>query len=214
MFALPETPLDKTALIGACARLPIAIDAMRLRAEVDALPESLWETRGGRLGPHDAARAVFLRGYAPAEGRGKPVEDRESFAHLPYAREIITQLLPAPPQRCLLARLPAGAIVPPHSDIGPYFLKTIRIHVPVITHEKVWMYCDGRVFRMQAGEVWALNNIAEHAVWNADATRPRTHMICDYLPSPALLDLLARAERNLGTVNTEVERHLQAATPA
>jgi hypothetical protein len=104
--------------------------------------------------------------------------------------------------------------VPPHSDIGPYFLKTIRIHVPVITHEKVWMYCDGRVFRMQAGEVWALNNIAEHAVWNADATRPRTHMICDYLPSPALLDLLARAERNLGTVNAEVERHLQAATSA
>jgi hypothetical protein len=214
MFDLPDSPLDKAALIGACARLPIAVDAMRLRAEVDALPESLWETRGGRLGPHDAARAVFLRGYAPAEGRGKPVEDRESLAQLPYAREIITRLLPAPPQRCLLARLPAGAMVPPHSDIGPYFLKTIRIHVPVITHEKVWMYCDGRVFRMQAGEVWALNNIAEHAVWNADATRPRTHMICDYLPSPALLDLLARAERNLGTVNAEVERHLQAATSA
>jgi hypothetical protein len=214
MFDLPDSPLDKAALIGACARLPIAVDAMRLRAEVDALPESLWETRGGRLGPHDAARAVFLRGYAPAEGRGKPVEDREALAQLPYAREIITRLLPAPPQRCLLARLPAGAMVPPHSDIGPYFLKTIRIHVPVITHEHVWMYCDGRVFRMQAGEVWALNNISEHAVWNADATRPRTHMICDYLPSPALLDLLARAERNLGTVNPEVERHLQAATPA
>jgi hypothetical protein len=214
MFDLPDSPLDKAALIGACARLPIAVDAMRLRAEVDALPESLWETRGGRLGPHDAARAVFLRGYAPAEGRGKPVEDREALAQLPYAREIITRVLPAPPQRCLLARLPAGAMVPPHSDIGPYFLKTIRIHVPVITHEHVWMYCDGRVFRMQAGEVWALNNIAEHAVWNADATRPRTHMICDYLPSPALLDLLARAERNLGTINPEVERHLQAATPA
>lgn len=214
MFDLPDSPLDKAALIGACARLPIAVDAMRLRAEVDALPESLWETRAGRLGPHDAARAVFLRGYAPAEGRGKPVEDRESLAQLPYAREIITRLLPAPPQRCLLARLPAGAMVPPHSDIGPYFLKTIRIHVPVITHENVWMYCDGRVFRMQAGEVWALNNIAEHAVWNADATRPRTHMICDYLPSPALLDLLARAERDLGTINAEVERHLQAATPA
>jgi hypothetical protein len=214
MFDLPDPPLDKAALIGACARLPVAVDAMRLRAEVDALPESLWESRGGRLGPHDAARAVFLRGYAPAEGRGKPLEDREALAQLPYAREIITRLLPAPPQRCLLARLPAGAMVPPHSDIGPYFLKTIRIHVPVITHENVWMYCDGRVFRMQAGEVWALNNIAEHAVWNADATRPRTHMICDYLPSPALLDLLARAERNLGTVNAEVERHLQAATPA
>lgn len=210
MFDLPDPPLDKAALIGACARLPIAVDVTRLRAEVDALPESLWETRGGRLGPHDAARAVFLRGYAPAEGRGKPVEDRESLAQLPYAREIITRLLPAPPQRCLLARLPAGAIVPPHSDLGPYFLTTIRIHVPVVTHENVWMYCDGRVFRMLPGEVWALNNIARHAVWNADATRARTHLICDYRPSPALLDLLARSERDLGEINDDVEKRLLA----
>jgi len=214
MLTAPEAPLDKTALIGACARLPLSIDAARLRAEVDALPEPMWETRGGRLGPHDAARAIFLRGYAPAEGRHKPVEDREALPLVPYARQVITQLLPAPPQRCLLARLPAGAIVPPHSDNGPYFLKTIRIHVPVITHEKAWMYCDGHVFRMLPGEVWALNNSARHAVWNADDTLARTHLICDYLPSTALLDLLARAERGLGMVNAEVEQRLLAEMPA
>ena len=211
MSATPESAIpDKTALIGGCARLPLHVDAARLRAEVEALPESMWETRGGRLGPHDAARAIFLRGYAPAEGRHKPVEDRDAIARVPYAREIITQLLPAPPQRCLLARLPAGAIVPPHSDNGPYFLRTIRIHVPVITHELAWMYCAGRVYRMLPGEVWALNNSAEHAVWNADASRPRTHLICDYLPSPELLGLLARAERDLGAINAEVERRLLA----
>lgn len=210
MFDLAQPDLDKTALIGACARLPLHIDDLRLRAEVDALPESMWETRGGRLGPHDAARAIFLRGYAPAEGRHKPVEDREALALVPYAREIITQMLPAPPQRCLLARLPAGAIVPPHSDNGPYFQKTIRIHVPVITHAKAWMYCDGRVFRMLPGEIWALNNSAQHAVWNADDALARTHMICDFLPTPALCDLLARAERGLGVVNAEVETRLRA----
>jgi hypothetical protein len=209
MFTAAEPTLDKTALIGACARLPLQVDAARLRAEVDALPESMWETRAGRLGPHDAARAIFLRGYAPAEGRHKPIEDREALALVTYAREIM-QMLAAPPQRCLLARLPAGAIVPPHSDNGPYFFKTIRIHVPVITHDKAWMYCDGRVFRMLPGEVWALNNSAQHAVWNADTTLSRTHMICDYLPTPALVDLLARAERDLGTVDAEVEKRLLA----
>jgi len=208
------TPLDKAALIGACARLPADIDAARLRAQVDALPDAMWETRGGRLGPHDAARAIFLRGYAPAEGRHKPVEDREALAYVPYAREIITLRIGADPQRCLLARLPGGAVVPPHSDNGPYFLKTIRIHVPVITHEKVWMYCDGRVYNMRAGEVWALNNSAEHAVWNADATRSRTHLICDYLPSPQLLDLLARSDRGLGKVDAGVATYLQATSIA
>ena len=214
MSALATAPLDKTALIGSCARLPLRIDAARLRAEVEALPESMWETRGGRLGPHDAARAIFLRGYAPAEGRHMPVEDREPLALVPYVREIIAELLPAPPQRCLLALLPAGAIVPPHHDNGPYFLKTIRIHVPVITHDKVWMYCGGRVYRMLPGEVWALNNSAEHAVWNADAALPRTHLICDFLPTPELAELLGRAERELGVVDAEVEARLMAEMPA
>jgi hypothetical protein len=39
-------------------------------------------------------------------------------------------------------------------------------------------------------------------------------MICDYLPTPALLDLLARAERGLGVVNAEVENSLLAAERA
>jgi hypothetical protein len=212
MFAPAPGLPDKTALIGGCARLPLMLDAARLRAEVEALPESMWETRGGRLGPHDAARAIFLRGYAPAEGRHKPVEDRDALALVPYAREIIMHLLPAPPQRCLLALLPAGAIVPPHADHGPYFLKTLRIHVPVITHDLAWMYCDGLVYRMQPGEVWALNNSALHAVWNADAVLARTHLICDFLPTPQLQQLLARAERNLGVVNTQVEQRLRAET--
>jgi hypothetical protein len=213
MSALPEFAIDKLAAIGGCARLPLSIDVARLRAEVEALPETMWESRAGRLGPHDAARAIFLRGYAPAEGRGKPVEDREAFAHVPYAREIITTLLPAPPQRCLLARLPAGAQVPAHCDNGAYFLRNIRIHVPVVTHERVFMYSDGRIYTMRPGEVWALNNSIWHAVWNADATLARIHLICDFAPTPELLDLLMRSDRNLGRVDTTIERELLAGSP-
>lgn len=214
MSALPAPPLpDKTALIGGCARLLLRCDPARLRAEVEALPASAWGTRGGRVGVHNAAQAVFLRGHAPAEG-DLPIADREALALLPYVRSIITQIVPAPPQRCLLALLPAGGVVAPHRDRGEYFFKTLRIHVPVITHDKVWMYCAGHVYRMLPGEVWALNNSAMHAVWNADATLPRTHLICDFLSTPALEDLLARAERGLGVVNTEVEQRLLAETPA
>jgi hypothetical protein len=213
MLDLSDPPsLDKTALIGACARLPLDVDAARLRAEVEALPTTVWGTRGGRVGVHNAAQAVFLRGHAPAEGKNLPIEDRDELSQVPYAREIITQLLPAPPQRCLLALLPAGGVVYPHRDRGDYFFSTIRIHIPVITHEQVQMYCDGRVFTMRPGEVWALNNSARHAVWNT-GTMPRTHMICDFLPTPALCDLLARAERDLGVADAQFEERLLAENP-
>jgi len=214
MLALPNQPLlDKTALIGGCARLPLRCDAARLRAEIEALPASLWGTRGGRVGVHNAAQAIFLRGRAPAEGN-LPIEDRETLAQLPYVREIIGTLIPAAPLRCLLALLPPGAVIAPHIDQADYFAKTIRIHVPVITHERMWMYCAGRSYRMAAGELWALNNSATHAVWNGSGELPRTHLICDFLGSPALFELLARAERDLGVVEAAVQERLFGVQPA
>jgi hypothetical protein len=147
-----------------------------------------------------------LRGFAPAEGE-LPVEDRPVLEHLPYARFIIEKVIAAPPMRCLLARLPAGGVIARHIDKAPYFGKTLRVHVPVETNESVFMVSRGLCYSMQTGEVWLLNNSANHAVWNAHPSRSRTHLIMDFLPSPALLDLLARAERHLGFQRADVEEH-------
>lgn len=213
MLDIPDRPvLDKDALIGGCLRLPLAVDGERLRAEVEALPGDFWGSRGGRVGVHRPAEAVFLRGYAPAEG-DKPVEDRPALQHLPYARQIITQLIPAPPLRCLLARLPAGAVIGLHIDRAPYFYKTLRIHVPVETHELAWMLAAGQVYLMWPCEVWVLNNSSVHGVWNAHAAAARTHMICDFLPTPELLALLARGDRGLGREQADVMAHIRATAP-
>lgn len=206
MLDLPGHPtLDKATLIGTCSRLPVRVDAERIQAEVAALPETSWAGTGGRVGVHRAAQAIFLRGFAPAEGE-KPIADREQLDALPYLRELITRLIPATAQRCLLARLPAAARITGHIDLAPYFAKTIRIHVPVVTNDAAWMYCAGLSFRMKPGEAWALNNSAPHGVWNAHATEARTHLICDFLPSAELLGLLVQSERNLGVANAEVEQ--------
>jgi hypothetical protein len=212
MLDLPGHPIiDKAALVGGCLRLPLQLDAIRLAAEVQALPGSLWGTQGGRVGVHRAAEALFLRGYAPAQG-ALPIEDREPLALLPYAREIIERLIPAPAQRCLLARLPGGATIDPHIDRAPYFAKTLRLHFPIETHDQAWMIAGTLCYLMKPGEAWVLNNSGPHAVWNADPQRSRTHMICDFLPTPALLAMLSAGERNLGRRIEAVERHF--ATPA
>lgn len=208
MLTLPDHPvLDKIKLIGGCARLPIAFDVARALAEISALPAQLWGTRGGRVGVHNPAQAVFLRGHAPAEGN-LPVEDREALAHLPYLRELIEQVIPAQPLRCLLALLPGDSVIAPHIDQADYFSKTIRIHFPITSHDQVWMYCEGLNYQLKPGEIWALNNSAGHGVLNADPERSRLHMICDFLPSPELIGLLARSDKNLGQRNAEVESRL------
>lgn len=209
MLDLPDQPiLDKQSLIGGCLRLPLRVDAARLRAEVEALPAETWGTTGPRVGVHGAADALFLRGYLPAEG-DKPFDERPALALLPYVKAILAEIR-STPLRCLLARLPAGATIMPHVDRALYFSKSIRIHVPVITHERVFMLCDGHSYTMRPGEVWALNNSAVHGVWNDHPTQSRIHMICDFLGSPALLDLLAQGERDLGRKIPEVREHFIA----
>jgi aspartyl/asparaginyl beta-hydroxylase len=210
MLDLPNCEvLDKQRLIGGCARLPLTVNAARLRAEIEALPPDVWGTTGGRVGVHRQAEALFLRGYAPAEGP-RPIEDRPVLNLLPYARELIEHVIPAPVMRCLLARLPAGGTVAPHIDQAPYFSKTIRIHIPVSSHEQAWMVAGNQVYLMQPGEVWALNNSAPHAVWNAHAALARTHMICDFTMTPALQELLMRSERGLGHADPIVLNHWSA----
>jgi hypothetical protein len=207
MLDLPGQPvIDKTALVGGCLRLPLHLDAGRLAAEVNALPAALWGSTGGRVGVHRNAEALFLRGYAPAQG-ALPIEDRESLALLPYAREIVEQLIPAPAQRCLLARLPGGVSIDPHIDRAPYFAKTLRLHFPIESHDQAWMIAGSLSYLMKPGEIWVLNNSAPHAVWNADPERSRTHMICDFLPTPALLQLMAAGDRSLGQRVAAVEQH-------
>ena len=99
-------------------------------------------------------------------------------------------------------------------DVPPYFGKTVRVHVPVVTNPESWMYCAGWLYHMQVGEAWALNNSAQHAVWNGHATDARLHLIVDFLPTPALLDLLARGERELGQRDAAIEARVLGAPEA
>ena len=208
MLDLPGHPtIDKHALIGACVRLPMRFDAARLATEVAALPADAWGTTGGRVGVHRVAEGVFLRGYAPAEG-ALPIEDRPALDSVPYIREIIESLIPAQPMRCLLARLPGGAFIAPHIDRAPYFSQTLRLHVPITTHERAYMLCAGQCYVMGPGELWALNNTTSHGVWNADPAHSRTHLICDFLPSPQLRALISGGDRTLGERRPDIDQEL------
>jgi hypothetical protein len=210
MLALPDQPvLDKMHLIGACVRLDLALDVVRLQEEISRLPRSYWGQSGGRIGVHNPAQAIFLRGHAPAEGN-LPIDDREALDHLPYLRKLIERIVPATAMRCLIALLPPGAVIAPHIDQADYFSKTIRLHVPIVTSDAVWMYCGGQSYRMRSGEIWALNNSTTHGVVNADAECERIHLICDFLPSAELESLLASGERDLGERNHDIESRLYA----
>ena len=203
--------IDKDRLIGACVRLDLSLDADRLTQEVTGIATDEWFVGNRSQQVHSDVDAIFLRGYAPREGN-KPINDRDILNQLPYISELIHQQIPAPPLRCLLARLAPCGSVKLHADNGVYFRKTLRLHIPVVTSPEASMYCSGHFYRMQSGEVWALNNIGIHGVLNEHASIARTHIICDFQPTPELLGLIAAGQSDLGVEDPAAYARLQTAS--
>lgn len=85
--------------------------------------------------------------------------------------------------------LDAGASIKPHRDIG-YSLEhgKIRIHIPIITNEKVEILLDKKPVNMKAGETWYCNFHITHEVHNR-SNAPRMHLIMDCLVNDWVKDV-------------------------
>lgn len=88
--------------------------------------------------------------------------------------------------------LEAGAQIRPHRDIG-YSIDhgLIRIHIPVITNEKVQLIVNGEEIKMKSGECWYCNFNEVHEVQN-NSDQPRTHLIMDCVVNDWLKDLFKK----------------------
>ena len=84
--------------------------------------------------------------------------------------------------RALLTRLKPQGVIPPHVDTGYSLLNCRRIHIPVISTDKVEFTVGGEQRAMKEGELWEINNAREHSVVNR-GDRKRVHLIIDWVPT-------------------------------
>lgn len=84
--------------------------------------------------------------------------------------------------RCLFARLRPGGLIPPHVDTGFSLTHSHRVHVPIVTTDRVVFAVERQAVRMKEGELWEINNTRPHGVRNG-GTEPRVHLIVDWAPT-------------------------------
>ena len=84
--------------------------------------------------------------------------------------------------RLLFARLLPGDVIIPHIDGTFSLLHCHRIHVPIITNDKVAFTVGGERKNMKVGELWEINNATVHGVEN-NGEVPRIHLIIDWVPN-------------------------------
>lgn len=81
--------------------------------------------------------------------------------------------------RVMLARMGPGGVIKPHRDANPAAKWPHKIHVPLVTNDRVRFFVDGVGYHFPEGEAVEVGNMAVHAVENAGDT-DRIHLIFEY----------------------------------
>ena len=176
------------------------VDIARLREAVLAIPEELWDAENAdkpnRFEALDRTRHIVFRFVSNfrdwrdsydrplwAEWRAllEPVL-AQATRDYGYARGVFP--------RVMLARMAPGGVIKPHVDANLAAKWPHKIHVPLLTNEKVTFFIGGVGYHFAEGDAVEVSNMAVHAVENAGET-DRIHLIFEYYdpdqPEPAWL---------------------------
>ncbi|HEY0662961.1 MAG TPA: aspartyl/asparaginyl beta-hydroxylase domain-containing protein [Lysobacter sp.] len=172
------------------------IDIAALRAAVLAIPESTWDEENAdkpnRFEALDRTRHIVFRFVSNFQ------DWRDSYDRPLWAswRGLIEPVLAQATRaygyahaafpRVMLARMGPGGIIKPHRDTNPAAKWPHKIHVPLVTSEKVTFFVDGVGYHFPEGEAVEVSNMAVHAVENGGDS-DRIHLIFEYydLDQPA-----------------------------
>ena len=183
------------------------VDVEALRAAVLAIPESVWdaqnEAKPNKFEALDRTRHIVFRFVSN-------YDDWRSSYDLPIWAEWRRLLEPVITQavkpygyargefpRVMLARMAPGGIIHPHRDANPAARWPHKIHVPLLTNDKVTFVIDKVGYHFPVGDAIEVNNMGVHAVRNAGAC-DRIHLIFEYFdvdqPEPEWVHELRAAQ--------------------
>lgn len=183
------------------------VDISKLREAVLAIPEAVWDAENAakpnRFDALDRTRHIAFRFV-------KEFDDWRYSENFPIWEEWRALIEPVLSQatmpygydkgsypRIMLARMAPGGVIHPHRDANPAAKWPHKIHVPLLTNEKVTFFVDGVGYHFTEGEAVEVNNMGVHAVTNPGDT-DRIHLIFEYYdtvqPEPEWLHALVSAQ--------------------
>ncbi len=182
------------------------VDIADLRAAVLAIPESVWDAedadKPNKFDALDTTRHIIFR-FVTKLRDWRESYDRPLWAEWRPLVEPVLSAATAPYNyakgafpRVMLAKMAPGGIIRPHRDTNPAAKWPHKIHVPIVTNDRVAFYVDGTAYHFPEGEAVEVNNMGVHAVENR-GEGDRIHLIFEYFdldqPEPDWINRLTAA---------------------
>ena len=169
---------------------PIHFDVERMRADLAGLTSGeAWLDHYDK-GLSADFRAILLKskgGETSGPQSQLPAWDFDDFRRtayverLPYFRELMDQLQ-CPQGRMRILRLAPGCVIGMHRDVGAEVgclaFGQVRLHVPIVTNDRVTFFVGGEKIKMQSGHLYYVNFSKRHYVRN-DGSEARIHLVMD-----------------------------------
>ena len=78
----------------------------------------------------------------------------------------------------MLARMAAGGVIKPHVDVNPAARWPHKIHMPILTNDRVAFLVGDTQYHFPEGEAVEVNNLGVHALRNGGDS-DCIHLICE-----------------------------------
>lgn len=154
------------------------VDVKSLLIDIQRQPE-LWNKDTIRteheLSPHRNVDDIILWFNRPEKDNSEVINDiqthpTEAWAKLPRVRPIVFDLIRrvegSQLGRCVITKLKPGGKIDPHVDLGAPATFYQRFHVALNSAPGCNFIIEDEQVNFKSGEVWMINNNAEHSVVN------------------------------------------------
>ncbi|WP_147113032.1 aspartyl/asparaginyl beta-hydroxylase domain-containing protein [Tateyamaria sp. syn59] len=164
----------------AAARFNLNFSETQLLDSLNRVSDTLWQPVIERKGKNWSGIALRSHDGDPTtmEFSGVSYQDTPVVSDTLYFKEVMDSF------QCDLFRvrllvLHPGAAIGEHTDeAAENTPDQIRLHVPIITNDKVEFIVDGERLRLSPGEVWYVDTLRPHSLRN-DGDAARVHLVID-----------------------------------
>lgn len=169
-------------------KFPKNIDLPRLRAELEALEGEQWLSHydvnladGWTTIPLVSKDGSATGPESQRVGTWGEYKRTKFVDQLPYFKELL-DTFDCPHGRIRIMKLMPDSIIRMHRDtfeeVSDYAFGQVRLHIPIITNDKVKFTVDDKDYHLKEGRLYYVNFSKKHYVRN-DGKEPRTHLVLD-----------------------------------